>query len=121
LRAHIRREKRLSFWRLTNHRNILPGLIRPKQLLPDTLKVRGVRDNRPPIVLGGPKFQHLKILVDFLISAHPDGLSDFVPLIILVSPLAALDVGAALRLAPAGDISGGEDPLLSGMAGGTFS
>ena len=37
------------------------------------------------------------------------------------SPLAALDVGAALRLAPAGDISGGEDPLLSGMAGGTFS
>ena len=37
------------------------------------------------------------------------------------SPLVALDVGAALRLAPAGDISGGEDPLLSGMAEGTFS
>jgi len=33
--------------------------------------------------------------------------------------LVALDVGAALRLAPAGDVMGGEDPLLAGMDGGT--
>ena len=34
-----------------------------------------------------------------------------------LSPLVALDVGAALGLAPAGDAGGGEDPLLSAMDG----